>query len=396
MAVTLQSLLKPQVILDTVSRIGKGQGRLGKWLGFHYGLDAAERGTLIGPAGKEVPQRDGVYHIYNRTRTVATGRAPGVGPATIAPQPIGRVPYTLMRSHEKIAMEYEHLSNLGPIMGPNTAIDSGGQQYMVRQMEFLAGRFNNLLELMAASLFRGTLYLRISGDDWIPTLTAPGSGAYVTINFQLPAGNLNQLNMLGAGNIVGTTWSNAAAPIITNLGAIFDAYGQLSGYTPTDAWVSPTTWNYIISNTQVINQGGSVNTPFDEYSIDIAGERGGSERVATLRAYPMLRWHIVSDVLVLDGTDTTPAGSAGTGTITRVIPDNVVVFMPPVSTEWVDLLHYGEYVSEAPGMPAAKRPSYHVWKEYRTQPTVVEVLALMNVLPRLSVPSALAIGTVVF
>ena len=121
MAQSLQSLLKPQVILDTVSRIAKGQGRFGKWLGFHYGLDAAERGTLIGPAGKEVMQRDGVYFIYNRTRTVAQGRAPGVGPATVAPNPIGRVPYTLMRSHEKIALEYEYLSNLGPISVPRSA-----------------------------------------------------------------------------------------------------------------------------------------------------------------------------------------------------------------------------------------------------------------------------------
>jgi len=391
---TLGSFLQPQVIVDVVSRIRAGQGRIGKWLGFHYGLDAPERGNLIGPAGKETPTRSGTYRIFDRTRTVALGRAPGVGPAIVAPKEIGEVSFTCARFYEGIPLDAEQLQNLSPIMGPQSTIDQGGQSYIAEQLKFQATRFNNALECMAAGVIRGTMYLKNSGDDWIPVLSAPASPApYVTIDFKMPAGNKGQLDMLGAGAIIDVTWANPAAKIISlHLPKIADAFVALTGYVVTDVWVSPTLWGSIILNTEVINSGGSANTPFSEFEyVRERNADGGqtAEVVAVLRGYPTLRWHIISDRLVIDGTDSG-------GTLTTVLPANTALFMPEVDTEWIDLFHYGEHIAAAPGLPMVKRPSYHIWSETITRPSSILLQGLLNAIPRLRIPKALALGTVVF
>jgi hypothetical protein len=397
MPVTLHSMLSPTVILDVASRIRPGQGRIGRHLGFHYGLDAKEKGTMMGPNTKETPTRSGTYDIFDLTRTVAKGRAPGTGPATIAPQPVGQANYTCARFHEKIPLDYEKLANMRPIGGPSTQIDAGGQQYVAEQTKFLSQRFNNAIEVMVAGLVRGKLYLKASGDDLIPVLTAPSAG-YVEIDFKLASGNQSQLNMLGSGSIIDVSWANPAAKIISkHLPDIVDAYVALNGVPPTDFFVNPRMWGYIQTNTEVVNSGGSAQTPFSEFGYvgdKLSDGTQAAEMVAVLRGYPMIKWHVVMDRLVLDGTDTTYA--AGTGTLTKVLPENDVLIMPEVSSEWVDLLHYSEHVAAAPGLPAVKRPSFYLWTETRTQPSTIDLLALLNAIPRLRVPKCLARGTMVF
>ena len=397
MTVSLNSLFTPSIIIDVVSRMDIGQGRIGKFLGFHYGLDAPERGSLMGPNSKEVQTRSGLYDIFDTTRTVAKGRAPGTGPATTPPQAIGQAAYTCARFHEAIPLEYEALSNMRPIGGPTASIDAGGQQYIAEQMRFIAQRFNNAIEILAAGVVRGKLYLKSSGDDLIPVLSAPGSGPYVEMDFKVPSGNQNQANMLGAGNIISASWATAGTKIIDHLSSMFDACAQLYGSVPTDAFCSPAIWSYIINNTQVINVGGSAQTPFEyvRYADDtLSNGKQTTEMIAVLRAFPTLKWHIVTDHLVLDGTDTSYA--SGTGTLTRVLPANDILLVPPADGSWLDLLHYGEYVSAAPGLPAVKRPSYFMWTETQTRPSVVNLLALMNAVPRLRRPKCLVRPTVVF
>lgn len=399
MGIALHDLLQPQFVLDVVSRILEGQGHLSRHLGFSYNAYSESRNELTGANTKEVPVRHGTYRIFDRTRTVAMGRAPGTGPATWQAQPIGEVSYTLARFHEKIPLEAEELMNLSLVVGPNSQIDAGGQDYIKRQMGYLVTRFNNAIELMAAGMIRGTWYLKASGENYVPVLTAPAATTgSVTVNHQIPSGNLNQLNMLGAGSIIGTTWSNPAAPILSNdLPRICEAYAQLSGYAITDVFVNPTTWAYIIANTEVKNAAGSSMTPFDRFDFE-ANPKGGPQANAwgaILKGYPTLRWHILSQYLVADG-GTDPSYSGGTGTLTPVIPANSAVFMPKVSTDWVDMLTYKEHISERPGEAMVKRPSPYFYAEWGTQPSVVDLIGIMNCIPRLRVPKALATATVVF
>lgn len=403
MSSTIHDFLQPAVILDVVSRIRKGQGRLGRWLGLHpQGTDGTEDTMptqLVGPSMKESPTRSGVYNIFDRTRTVAKGRAPGVGPATISPQPIGQVTYTIARFHEKMPLAIEELCQLAPVVGPMSTLDPGGQDYLSRQENFMGSRFWNAMEIMTAGLIRGTWYLKNVGDDWLPVLVAPSAPTpFVTINHQMPAGNQNQLNMLGAGNIIALTWSNVAAPIISHdLPMIMEAYAQLTGYVLTDAWCTPTVWASIIQNTEVRNTAGSSSRPFDEFEfVRNPGDRFTyPEWVAVLRGYPTIRWHILTEYLVADG-GTDPSYAAGTGALTSIVPANQVVFTPEPDPEWIDVLWYGEHISEQAGQPAVKRPAWWFWHEWHTQATTIELVGLMNAIPRLRIPKALVTPTVIF
>lgn len=395
--ITIHDMLQPQVILDVVSRIRKGQGRLGRWFGFHYTDFNEAGGMLTGPNTKESPVRSGTYRIYDRTRTVAKGRAPGTGPATYQPNPVGEVNYTCARFHEKVRLDSEELGNLSPIIGPNSQIDPGGQDYITQQETTLVERFNNVIEMATAGMIRGKWYLQIVGEDFIPCLTQPAA-PFITIDHKLPAGNFAQLNMLGAGNIIDVAWSNPAAKIISkHLPNIQIAMAQLTGYAVEDIWCDPIVWGYVITNTEVINTAGSANQPFERFEFVKETTDGKQivEWVAVLRGYPSIRWHISAEYLVDQG-GTDPSYTAGTGPLVQTIPTNSALFLPPVDREWVDLIHCPEYVSEAPGQPMVKRPSFYFWHEWITQPTAVELIGLINVMPRVRIPKALALGTVVF
>ena len=46
--------------------------------------------------------------------------------------------------------------------------------------------------------------------------------------------------------------------------------------------------------------------------------------------------------------------------------------------------------------PAVQRMGYYYWKEYTTQPSAVELIALLNAIPLLYVPKCIAPATIVF
>src|ERR1019366_4791961 len=128
---TLQELLLPQVILRVISRIRNGQGMLGRWLGFQPDRFDNDTVTLSGPntmTGSSTV-RSVVYRIFDNTRVVAKGRAPGTGPATVARNQMGQATVEVARFHQKIPMLYEDLGNLSPIIGPNSQVDPGGQNF---------------------------------------------------------------------------------------------------------------------------------------------------------------------------------------------------------------------------------------------------------------------------
>lgn len=109
---TLQELLLPQVILRVVSRIRDGQGALGRWLGYQPDRFDNENVTLSGPNTIQGDTRQATFRIFDNTRVVAKGRAPGTGPATVAQNEMGVVQIACARFHIKIPLLYEMLGNL--------------------------------------------------------------------------------------------------------------------------------------------------------------------------------------------------------------------------------------------------------------------------------------------
>jgi hypothetical protein len=404
MPASLTELLLPQVVLEVISRIKDGRGPLGSWLGFQpTSFDPATvsvRGpnTLMGTGSV----RNVSYRIFDHTRVPMKARAPGTGPGTVAQNPMGSNQVAVARFHQKIPLNYELLGNLSPMVGPNSQVDEGGRSYIGQQTTFLAEQGNNMVEMMAAGMMRDSLYFVVSGDNWLPTFTAPsGSTVGFQVNFQIPAGNKGQGNMLGTGNVITQTWANVDAPILSNIQSIVAAYAQLSRYTMTDVWINSLMWLNIITNTEVRNTAGSSMTPFAEF--ERVPERGmedsgpSNKFMAVLRGNPTITWHFCDDTLALN-TDIDPSYSTApaTATLAKLIPDNLAIFCTTPSPKWTRLYLGGEYVVENPGQVAALRMGWYFWHEYVTQPSAVELIALLNAVPLLYIPTVIAPLTVVF
>ena len=398
MTVSLHSLLTPQVILKAVSRIRKFQGRLGRWVGFQPNKYNPDTVSLEGPNSRYGETRFATFRLDDVTRVVGKGRAPGTGPASVAVNPVGDVRVSCARFHEKVRLLGEFLGNLSPIIGPNSQIDTGGQSYIARQTVHLAEKYNNTIELLTTGMFQDNLYFQLSGDNLLPVIGAPTSPAVgVQIPFQIPSGNKNQLNLLGTGNIILIGWQNTGAPLIKNCLQIQAAMTQLSGYQPKHYWLNSLMWYNVLLNTEVRNTAGSSNTPFAMYDRVPETAMDGMpqpEFAAELRGIPWIQWHVADDVLVTGG-DIDPSWSSSSGTTTvKVCPDNTVIITPDPSPDWTEMYHGAEYISENAGQPMQLKRGYTFWKEWVTQPSCIELISLMNVIPLLYVPKATAFATV--
>lgn len=406
MAASLTELLLPQVVMEVVSRIKKGWGPLGAWLGFHGSTFDAKNVSLSGPRTLRGSGsvRNYTYRIFDNTRVPMKARAPGTGPATVSQNPMGQNTVSIARFHQKIPLNYEFLGNLSPMIGPNSQIDPGGQNYIAQQTSFLAQQGNMMVEMMAAGMLRDQLYFIVSGDNWLPTFTAPtGTTVGFQVPFNIPAGNKSQLNMLGAGNIIGTSWANVGAPIIEDIQQVIAAFAQISGYQLTTAWINSIMWINIVTNTQVRNLAGSANVPFAEFDREAVNNAQGPPTYATvLRGQPTIKFRTCDNVIALN-TDvdpsyaTAPTGSVpATATLAKEVPDTMCIFCTDPDNDWTRLYLGGEHVVENPGMPGALRMGWYFWHEYVTQPSAVELISLLNAVPALYIPGVVAPATVVF
>ena len=193
------------------------------------------------------------------------------------------------------------------------------------------------------------------------------------------------------------------APLLKNCLSIQAASTQLSGYQPRHFWGNSLSWYNILLNTEVRNTAGSSNTPFASYDrVDEKGIDGmpQAEFAATLRGLPWATWHIADDVLVTGG-DTDPTWQEGNAQLTigttnfvKVCPDNTWMILPDPSPDWTEMYHGAEYISENAGQPMTLKRGYTFWKEWVTQPTCIELIALMNAIPLLYVPKAVMFATV--
>lgn len=396
--ISLHDLLTPQVILKAVSRIRKFQGRLGRWIGFQPNRFNPDKVSLEGPNTRYGDTRFASFRLDDVTRVVAKGRAPGTGPASVPPNPVGDVRVSCARFHEKVRLLGEFLGNLSPIIGPNSQIDTGGQSYIARQTVHLAEKYNNTIELMTTGMFQDNLFFQLSGDNLLPVIGSPAApNIGFQIPFQIPAGNKSQLNLLGTGNIILVGWQNTGAPLIKNCLQIQAAMTQLSGYQPKHFWMNSLMWYNVLLNAEVRNTAGSMNTPFATYERVKEMAVDGMEQpefAAELRGIPWAQWHIADDVLVT-GSDVDPtwASAPAAATFIKVCPDNTVIITPDPSSDWTEMYQGAEYISENAGQPMTLKRGYTFWKEWVTQPSCIELIALMNMIPLLYVPKAICFAT---
>lgn len=379
---TLQEVLSPSVVNRVISRIKVPQSRLQNFFGMQLG----------GPNNNPIGRRQFSWDIFDKTRTIARLRAPGTGPATATQQSVGRVTGIFPRVHEEIRLDYERLHNLRALGRPAGEVDQMGLNYITRQEEYLAQRFANFREFMVSRMLKGSFNVVQDGDNWFPT--DPTNTGTFAVNYQIPAGNLNQLNMTGAGNIIDARWDNTGTSIFSHVLQINQAFEQLTGRPLRHIWTDSTVWQYVLTNTQIHDVGGTSNTVFAQY--DTVEEKGPdglpvNEFVGVLRSIPWLKWHIYDAGLDIESV-------GGSTSFTRFFNSAVgeVSFMPDPGPDWVEMVIGSEPVIDAYGAPAIERFGFYAWTFTNIKPASVELIAIDNAIPALYVPKALSFGNVIF
>lgn len=367
MALALPSLLQPHSVNERISRLRVINDTLQNRFGMQKG----------GPNVRQSPTgRRGAYDVFNDTREVATARMPGVTSATIARNPRGTVPFQIPRIAEKKPLLLEELSNLRPLGGPVNQIDERGKLFIADEEAICKQRITNAREFQVAAMLRGSYTYTLSGQDMIHGF----SGGSITVNYQIPAGNKTQLNMIGGGDIIGTSWANAAAPIITDLFQINAAFNQITGRGLKDVYITSVGWANVLANTQVSAQAGSVNQVFEFITKDDSTE----EFTAKLKAVPWVTWHITDNGLNLNGT------------FTKLIPDTAAVFVTDVGPQVVSYYECGEpVIAEFLRIEAYAQGEYYYY-DLKGDPASYILFAIFNGLPVLKIPGSIAFGTVVF
>lgn len=366
MTYATSQLLAPKTIQKAISQLELPGTSLQTLFGWGLG------GTNVARQGG----RNFSYDIFNVTRKVASGRVPAQSLAVTKPQAVSTVQATFPRAAEKIELLDEELLNRRPIGGPSAGLDRS-EVFVTRQEAYLAQRFANLIEFQTAALLRGSYSYTSDGD----LLRHGFTGGDTTVTYQVPAGNLTQLDMLGSGNILDADWATAATDIPAQLHAINAAMIQLTGLGLAHVVLTSAGWQMVVNNTKVQDQGGSAGPVFESMR-----RVGAGEFTATLRGLPWLTFHVIDYGLeIYDGTSET---------FTKLIEDDHAAFLPEPSPRWVQYLEGSELVTEGPNGPKHERFGFYPYAFPTHDPSGWELCGVFNGIPALYTPSAVAYGLI--
>lgn len=375
---SIQDILRPITLTKVISQIAATNDALLTWIGMQ-------------PGGRnEVNEghgRQGSFRIYNHSRKVAQGRAPGTAAGRSARNPIGQVPFVYPRLHDSRALLAEELHNFSRIEDPRLR-DEAGATFIKKQTQTLGEEGANWRTAMVVGMLRDSLYIVPDGDTWYWSYTNPGNG--IRINFQMPAGNKTQLNMLGTGNIIDASWATGSTNIPLHINRIQAAQAQLNGGQITDIIVSGIVWTYIIENDFIQGLAGSSNQPFTEDRELGTGPDGRklTERVGRVPAIPGVTFHITDAGLEL--------GAPGATTFTKHIEDTGAVFMQDPSYGDYSMYLGSEPIAERDGGPKTVKTGFSAWSNETANPTTTNLFVLDNALAVNHIPNSIAYGTVVF
>lgn len=367
------TVLAPSFVTKMVSRILVPGNTIQRFLGFEEGGRNVEDSP-----GDGVRQYS--YDIFDNVRSIAKGRVPGTGPATVSLNPVGVNTVTIARAYEKLNdLSYEMLSNIRQI-GANAGVqDKRGMRYLENQARYLQQRQTNFREFLSWAMLRGSCTITISGDDWIYTL----SGGTITLDWKIPSGNKSQLNMLGGGNLISASWATAGTDIPGDLDNISAAFQQLVGaplkWIMTDSYV----FNNVMNNTAVKAQAGTSNTAFEQYTMTEEKAPDGSStglRKANLKCRPWIDWYI------------TDAGIDVNGTFTKYFSGGEMALGVDLGLGFAKMQQGSELVKESPWAPPVLQRGFHAWLREWDEAARVELQTINNLVPELTVPKALAFG----
>lgn len=376
---SLQELLDSEYLIRQVSRFKLPQTTLANLFG--WGLGNRDPNTDLNPQGanaEDSPLREGKYDVFNSSQEVADGSVPGGAMNRRAPQVVGSVDYKLPRHTESIELSYERLNQMRQIGQSRNIVDSRGQKYVEFQTRYLAQLFSNLLEAQTAGMIRGGMSFVQQGDRLRFSLDMSIGNP---IDYQIPAGNKDQLDMLGAGNIIGASWATASTDIPLDLMQINDAMIALTGVGISHMVCGNDVWNYVINNDKVKAQHGTSSQPYE-----ILQRIQSGEFTASLKSFPGLTIHIV-DYRIKHWN-----GSAIVQE--KLIEPDHVAFFPNPESSWCQYTNGMETIKEGINGPIGDRFGFYPYAYETHNPDGYTLAARHNGLPFLYVPAMIAYADV--
>lgn len=376
---SIQQILAPIVLTDVISQ----QMAAETWILNFMGFSPGGRNEKFFGHG-----RNGAFRVFNNTRQIGRGRAPGTAAAIARRQSVGEVQIVYPRMHEEIQLLAEEVHNLSKIDDPTTR-DIAGLDYIRRQTQFAGQKAGNWRAAMTIGMLRDDLYVSVQGDDWYFNFTAAGS--QFRINSNMPAGNRSQLDMLGAGDIIDQSWNNPNANIPAHLSNIDAAFQVLYGGRLEHVILRSAMWQNVINNDRVASQAGIAAAPFSTFAR-VVGERSDGTplnvKTGQIAANPMVTFWITDEGLDI--------GAPGSETFTRYLPQNNAIFMPSPDIGIYSMQLGSEPIAEFDGGPETVRVGLSAWSKKASNPTATEIYNLDNALAINHIPNSTANGTVVF
>jgi hypothetical protein len=295
------------------------------------------------------------------------------------------VPVKLMHSLESVFHHPSVLMNLLSVEGAvlangMTAKQKLGADEIARQTRDFAQLFQNLrTAAIFSALFKGAVYFDGEGN-----LLPSSSGAVVTVDFGIPAGNQNQLDVDGNGAIIGASWATAGTEIHTDVQQLKIAARKLTGYPLQVAFYGENILNYFVSNTYLSSMIIRKQSLQDAFAANMIPD-----------GFLGIQKWIPGGEAFFEDKDGTVQGLLGA--------DNIV-FTPMPDRSWYELLEgtypvptdIGEVSSDA--LSAAQnlvvKPGMFSYAVRKTNPVTIEHVAGDTVLPVIKVPAAIFIADV--
>jgi len=327
----------------------------------------------------------GEYKVFSGSRTNATISPYGAPSKNRQLREIAIKAVKLLHSVENIVLpikDYVNLLNYNDLGKQKLGIDE-----VSRQLREARWTQDNLrISALTSMLFKTQIYYDAQGN-LLPTNT----GATTTVDYAVPAGNQNQLDVFNTSNpIISATWSTATTTIDKQIQQLHQSAVQLTGYELKHAFYGKNVANYLTTNTNLGNYF---------YRAGYDADAFGPQYIATADIpNPLLglTWHKAYQSFFMDQN----------GVRQTLVGDDQVVFTPEPSSAWIGFLE-GTYpvptkagivtpVDAATVSGTQLQAGMFAYGMPSADPPSAKIVYGDTFLPVLKVPSAIFVATVKF
>jgi hypothetical protein len=315
------------------------------------------------------------YYLTTSTRKNAQLIRYGSGSKLVAVGDATEKPVVLLHTKEHIMHKPDTVMQLIDLNGErqNMGIKTLGRE----TKKFTMRHMNTRWSCLHSMLGKGWVKWNAQGD-----IVLDGS-VQGTVDYGIPAGNRDQLDILGNGDIISASWNTASTAIEKQIIEIQSQILRLCGYKVTTAYYGKNIPNYIAKNTTM-----------KEYLKNHPGSVDDVRAGLVPQGFAQMNWIPAYNAFFEDKD----------GNIKDIWGDDQITFTPdPADDSWkgfiegttpipTDIALYGDAVQALNSITEAQ--GMFGYAEINRDPVTIKQLAGDTFLPYIAVPNAVAIADV--